>query len=640
MRRGGEPPAAFSTSAQHVLDAQVQPAALVDRDGIVIGANSEWLELARRHRGFFNSIGNHHLAAFDDLTARVGADVRAELRAAQSVLMGKRDELHVEKARPPSVDQRLRLRITRLVHADLPFALLVLLTDDEAEADEASGLSHERQQHQLERLAAASVKIAAAGSPEATLQAITDEARQAIPAHLAATHNIASNLWPEAAVATSLSAKYRDYCAFATPPDGTGIYADVVRTRRPLRLDHNQLLRHPAWRGHAANAAGHPPLRNLLAAPICARDGRCFGVVMLSDRIDGEFTAEDEAVLVQLAQIASVCIRNALDAKAHRDAEARLQATQEHVNIAIGECDADGRYVQVNSGFTSLTGYSQAEIVGRTFFEFTHPEDLETEREHHRAQLRGEIKAYTLEKRFRHKDGSARWSLLSASAVFDSDGKFLYAIRVLQDIDERKRKEEKQAEQVRELHHRVRNTLATVQGMMGATGRSASNYAEFKDVFSARLASIARAHTLLTTDDWQTAPLAGLLQGEIDAMPATAAGRIDLDGPPLDLPANLAIVLSMAIHELADNAIRHGSLSEPKGEVLVRWDVRQGTDRKYLSFQWVERSGPPAKQTSKTGYGTTLLTKVLPVQAGATSSLAFDASGATFRLEAPLVAPK
>jgi two-component sensor histidine kinase len=102
---------------------------------------------------------------------------------------------------------------------------------------------------------------------------------------------------------------------------------------------------------------------------------------------------------------------------------------------------------------------------------------------------------------------------------------------------------------------------------MGATARSADSVADFKEVFSARLASIARAHTRLTTDAWQTAPLAGLLKAEIEALPSSAARRIEIDGPPVDLPANLAIVLSMAIHELADNALRHGSLSAPKGGI-------------------------------------------------------------------------
>jgi PAS domain S-box-containing protein len=357
---------------------------------------------------------------------------------------------------------------------------------------------------------------------------------------------------------------------------------------------------------------------------------------MLSDRIEGEFTTEDEAVLVQLAQIASVCIRNALDAKAHLDAEERLAATQEHANIAIGECDREGQYVRVNSGFTALTGYAQDEILARTFFDFTDPADLDAERERHQRQLEGHARAYTSEKRFQHKDGSTRWALLSASAVFDAAGRFLYAIRILQDITPRKRAEEHLAVQARELHHRVRNTLATVQGIMGATARASGDIESFKRAFSGRLASIARAHTLLTTDDWQTAPLCALIEAEIDALEPHLKEQITTDGPPVDLPASIAVPLSMALHELADNALRYGALVTVDGQVAISWSIIETNESDVLALHWCERGGPSIPATVAMGYGRTLLTKVLPPQAKALVNLKFEDAGVSFQISAPL----
>lgn len=191
------------------------------------------------------------------------------------------------------------------------------------------------------------------------------------------------------------------------------------------------------------------------------------------------------------------------------------------------------------------------------------------------------------------------------------------------------------AAQVRELHHRVRNVLATVQGMMGATARSVESVEDFKHAFSGRLAAIARAHTLLRMDNWETASLEALLRDEIQSLNPVDGRRISLVGPDVDLPANLAIPLSMGIHELADNAIRHGALSTIVGRVKVDWSVRDD-DKTTLVLNWLETNGPPVEPPARTGYGTVLLTKVLPAQADARCTLTFDPSGLAFHLEAPL----
>ena len=90
------------------------------------------------------------------------------------------------------------------------------------------------------------------------------------------------------------------------------------------------MLAHEGWRGHGSYTAEHPPLRGLLAVPLKGMRGQGIGVIMVSDKTLGEFTPEDEAILVQLAQIASVCIASALHVQAQRDSAQRLRATQDH----------------------------------------------------------------------------------------------------------------------------------------------------------------------------------------------------------------------------------------------------------------------------------------------------------------------
>jgi len=149
--------------------------------------------------------------------------------------------------------------------------------------------------------------------------------------------------WKAASVAVSLSEKHERFASFSIPPNGSGIYRRAIEAGKPLRLAASELAGHPDWRGLSGYKADHPPLRGLLAVPITGRGGESIGVIMLSDKEDGDFTPEDEAVLVQLSQVASVSIENALTTQALRESETRLRATQEHANIAIGEADDAAR---------------------------------------------------------------------------------------------------------------------------------------------------------------------------------------------------------------------------------------------------------------------------------------------------------
>jgi GAF domain-containing protein len=252
---------------------------------------------------------------------------------------------------------------------------------------------------QLRGLAAASIKIAAAANPAATLQEITDQARHIVGANLAATHSVMNGTGGGASVAVSLSDKHQRFAAFDIPPDGTGIYRLVIEGGQPLRLNASELTSHEGWRG-LGGYKGHPPLRGLLAVPIKSQGGDVIGVIMLSDKEDGEFTAEDEAILVQLAQIASNSIQNSSVTQALRASEERLRATQEHANIAIGEVDENGRFIAVNGAFAALTGYSREQLLGLTFFDFTHPDDIPIESDKYARQKAGELATYSLEKRY------------------------------------------------------------------------------------------------------------------------------------------------------------------------------------------------------------------------------------------------
>ncbi len=199
------------------------------------------------------------------------------------------------------------------------------------------------------------------------------------------------------------------------------------------------------------------------------------------------------------------------------------------------------------------------------------------------------------------------------------------------------RAEQRQALLVRELHHRIRNTLALVQSLLGSTARSSSSIDQFYHAFSARIASLARNQTLLTEDYWQMASLREMLESELRFYIRQRQGRVVLKGPPLDLSADLAVPVGMALHELTSNAVRHGALSGPKGRVEVTWDLKQIDGARKLHLEWAERDGPPVQEPQQRGFGSTLLDRVLTLQANAHVQITFDKHGLTFRMEAPLI---
>lgn len=134
-----------------------------------------------------------------------------------------------------------------------------------------------------------------------------------------------------------------------------------------------------------------------------------------------------------------------VDVTAQRDAEAklkeqdqRLAATYTHASIGIAEADETGRLLRVNEALSTITGYSREELLNRTFFDNTHPDDREPDRTHYHRQIAGELDQYAVEKRYVRKSGEIAWVRINASAVRDADGRFLYGVRVIQDISDQR----------------------------------------------------------------------------------------------------------------------------------------------------------------------------------------------------------
>ena len=189
---------------------------------------------------------------------------------------------------------------------------------------------------------------------------------------------------------------------------------------------------------------------------------------------------------------------------------------------------------------------------------------------------------------------------------------------------------------IRELHHRVKNTLANVKAMMSATAKSNDTVDDFVRDFSARIVSLADTHSMLTDDYWQTASLRKLLELELRHYDDTHQSRISLDGPEVSLVADVAIPVGMAFHELASNSSKFGALSWPLGRLDVHWAVSRSGNKEVVDLQWRERGGPRVGAPKRRGFGTTLLEKVLAVQCNAAVALDYRPEGLVFTMVLPL----
>ena len=189
---------------------------------------------------------------------------------------------------------------------------------------------------------------------------------------------------------------------------------------------------------------------------------------------------------------------------------------------------------------------------------------------------------------------------------------------------------------IRELHHRVKNTLANVAAMMGATARSNGSIDDFVREFSARIVSLADTHSMLTDDYWQMASLQKVLEGELGRYETSRGPRIRLEGPMVSLVADIAVPIGMAIHELASNASKFGALSRPEGRLDVRWSIGAFNDAQIVNFEWQEHGGPKVEQPNRRGFGTTLLEKVVAVQCDAKVELIYHPDGFRFTMALPL----
>lgn len=202
------------------------------------------------------------------------------------------------------------------------------------------------------------------------------------------------------------------------------------------------------------------------------------------------------------------------------------------------------------------------------------------------------------------------------------------------DVTEEVEAEDHQRVLINELNHRVKNTLAVVQGLAQQSFRSKDTETGL-DVFTERLSALASAHNLLTERNWQSADLATIVRGSLEATAGSNSNRYSLTGPPVILDPQAAVALSMVVHELCTNALKYGALSNDTGQIEIRWDAEVAAGENRLIFDWQEGGGPDVAEPKTGGFGTRLIRRGLGNPNGKTT-IEYRTSGLHCRIESPV----
>ncbi len=215
---------------------------------------------------------------------------------------------------------------------------------------------------------------------------------------------------------------------------------------------------------------------------------------------------------------------------------------------------------------------------------------------------------------------------IAAQAAIAFDNAQLYREAQVE-IAQRKTIEAQQVLLINELNHRVKNTLAIVQGLAQQSFKTDLPTEDAKAAFGARLHALAAAHSLLTRQNWEEALLMEAIRDAVVAAAGEAAGRVHCEGPDVILPPQTAVTWAMAIHELCTNAIKYGALSNKVGTVTVRWTVSEDNAPPRLYLEWTEAGGPTVHAPSRKGFGSRMIERALAMELQGDVTLQYQPAG-------------
>jgi PAS domain S-box-containing protein len=360
--------------------------------------------------------------------------------------------------------------------------------------------------------------------------------------------------------------------------------------------------------------------------------------------LGGTPVAEVNTLMAELREAAARRQAAERDLQASRDqlqaSRDQLQASKDRLQIAFDatqlgwwQSSPDGSMVVVDARFKEIFEVTADVISLDEVMQRVHPDDLEMFRKNRAAALDPvDPQPIAYEYRIRRRDGEVHWLETHGLAYFEGTGPERRAVSLggtVQDITERRDREEKEHLLMREINHRAKNMLAVVDAIAHQT--AARNPADFVERFSERVQALSANQDLLVRNEWKGVEIADLVRAQVAHFADLVGSRIVMQGPRLRLNPASAQAIGLAVHELATNAGKYGALSTDKGCVDIGWGLAGDA----FVMNWTEREGPPVTAPAQRGFGTTVMEAMAARTVGGEVTLDYHPSGVVWRLTCP-----
>jgi PAS domain S-box-containing protein len=346
-------------------------------------------------------------------------------------------------------------------------------------------------------------------------------------------------------------------------------------------------------------------------APLKDDDGQVVGLIGSSIDITDRKNAEDE-----LARTSSL-----------------LHLIGDSTPDLIYAKDSMSRMLYVNAAAQRTIGRPYSEILGHSDLDFATDQSQAEDNIAHDRVVMESGQTIDVDETFTSPSGETRHYRSVKAPLRDTGGSIVGVVGITSDVTGRREAEERERLLAREVDHRSKNLLGVVQSVVQLT--RAADISEFKASVNGRIQALGRAHSLLAASRWEGVDIDKLVREELAPFMRLGSERTAISGKLLRLRPSASQALAMAIHELATNAAKYGSLSTEAGTLTVSWHETGTGSSRLLELVWNERGGPPAKTPTRHGFGSTIIRSTVEQQLSGRLEMDWGLEGLTCRMVVP-----
>ena len=325
-----------------------------------------------------------------------------------------------------------------------------------------------------------------------------------------------------------------------------------------------------------------------------------------------------------------------------RESRAHMHHAAQSAKLSYAVLDLEKNEVKASDNHDMVMGFAIVGIVEGAAIDEVRKVFLDhvVEGDRHRVEetllneLKGKI-VPVIEYRVVGDDAKERWIETRSSIQAGELGRHSKIFTTFIDITEQRKAEERIRLLMYEVNHRAKNLLAVVQAVARQTAKT-GDPGTFIERLSDRIAGLAASQDLLVSKEWKGIEIADLVRAQLSGFWDQMGMRISLDGPELQLLPAAAQSIGMALHELATNASKYGSLSNPMGTVKITWEVL-GENRDIFSMSWIELGGPVVSPTTSQGFGQKVIIQMVQSSLNGSAEIDYLPSGLVWRLQSPTI---